>query len=335
MSVIALDAAARTVLDRFPATSRDGTLTPLGNRGGFSGARLWRWEHPAGPLCLRAWPPDGPDRDRLRWVHLLMAVARDAGLTFVPAVVTAADGATWVEHTGRLWDLTAWMPGRADFHARPTPERLEAACVALARLHGVWAPLQPAAGPCPAVQRRLTAVRAWSELAACHWYPALDSDENLIRPWAFRAWRLVRDWLPRVGAPLEGWAARPLRLQPCLCDLWHDHVLYEGDTVTALLDYGSAKVDHVAADLARLLGSLAGDDSRLRARGLDAYRRCRTLSAEEEALVHVLDRTGTVLGMANWLKWLYLEGRVYEDRAGVARRLAALVERVEQWAGSV
>jgi hypothetical protein len=45
----------------------------------------------------------------------------------------------------------------------------------------------------------------------------------------------------------------------------------------------------------------------------------------------MLDRTGTILGTANWLLWLYRDKRVYEEGSGVARRLAALVERMERW----
>jgi hypothetical protein len=55
------------------------------------------------------------------------------------------------------------------------------------------------------------------------------------------------------------------------------------------------------------------------------------LTSTEEELILVLDETGTLLGMANWLKWLYRDGRSFEDRAAVARRLATLVERVERW----
>ena len=97
-------------------------------------------------------------------------------------------------------------------------------------------------------------------------------------------------------------AWRSAVLQPCLCDVWHDHVLFEGDAVTGLVDYGGVKVDNVATDLARLLGSLAGDDPVLRDAGLRAYSRLRPLSLAEEALVPVLDRTGTLLGIANWLR---------------------------------
>jgi Ser/Thr protein kinase RdoA (MazF antagonist) len=97
------------------------------------------------------------------------------------------------------------------------------------------------------------------------------------------------------------------------------------------LDYGSVKMDHVAVDLARLLGSLVGDDLEMQAVGIEAYRSVRPLSAEDADLVRVLDETGTVLGAANWLRWLYHEGRRYEDLGAVARRLAALVKRMERW----
>jgi homoserine kinase type II len=122
-----------------------------------------------------------------------------------------------------------------------------------------------------------------------------------------------------------------LPLQPCLCDVWHDHVLFEGERVTGLVDYGSVKTDHVAVDLARLLGSLVGDDRQQQAAGLEAYARLRPLSPEECRLVAALDETGTVLGAANWLRWLYHDVRRFEDREAVARRLAALVQRIERW----
>jgi Ser/Thr protein kinase RdoA (MazF antagonist) len=130
---------------------------------------------------------------------------------------------------------------------------------------------------------------------------------------------------------LGPWTDRPVPLQPCLCDIRHDHVLFEGHHLTGFVDFGGVKIDHVAVDLARLLGSLVADDEEQRSAGLRAYARLRPLSGEEQARVAVLDETGTRLGAANWLKWLYREGRHFEDQAAVARRLAALVERIERW----
>jgi len=122
-----------------------------------------------------------------------------------------------------------------------------------------------------------------------------------------------------------------MSLQSCLCDIWHDHVLFEGTTVTGFVDYGGVKIDHVAVDLARLLGSMVEDRADLRTAGLEAYQRIRPLSLQEEELVSVLDETGTLVGLITWLKWLYVDSKQFDVRAAAARRLQMLVKRVESW----
>src|SRR6478609_757012 len=113
--------AALDVLARYALPS--ASLHPLGNHGGFSGARLWRVEAGGAAFCLRAWPPGDPTPERLSWLHEPMATARTAGLAFVPAVLRAGAD-SFVAHAGRLWELTDWRPGRADFHQHPRPARL-------------------------------------------------------------------------------------------------------------------------------------------------------------------------------------------------------------------
>src|SRR5262249_54544824 len=135
--------------------------------------------------------------------------------------------------------------------------------------------------------------------------------------------------LERTRSLLAPWLNRPITLQPCLCDIWHDHVLFVGDEVAGIIDYGSCGADHVAADLARLLGSLAGDEASLRAAGLSAYRKVRPFSDEEQGLMEVLDRTGLTLGIANWLNWLCREHRRFEHLDLVIQRLRTLVDRAE------
>jgi Ser/Thr protein kinase RdoA (MazF antagonist) len=120
-------------------------------------------------------------------------------------------------------------------------------------------------------------------------------------------------------------------LQPCLCDVWHDHVLFDGDRLTGLIDYGAMKIDHPAVDLARLLGSLVEDDPEGWSVGLAAYREVRPLSADEEELAHALDLSGTIAGASVWLRWLYHEGKEFEDRAAAGRRLEGLTLRLERY----
>lgn len=279
-------------------------------------------------MGLRAWPPYETET-RLLFRHRLMILARQSGLRFVPTVFPTFDGASIVEHAGRLWDLTEWLSGRADFHDRPSPARLEAACAALAQLHTVWRNLPNTAMGCPAVQRRMTFLDEWRGLLRSGWHPlAIIAMNDPLRPIVERAWRVLPSAVERVPQRLQRWLRSQPRLQPCVGDPWHDHLLFDGDRLTGLIDYGAVKVDHVAADLSRMLGSLVGNDASGWQVGLQAYRRLAPLSADEEELAHALDETGLVLGVANWLRWLYEEKRPFGDRSAVARRLTELVERL-------
>lgn len=333
MSNALLDQAVPHVLAYYDVFTLRPPCHALGNHGGFSGARLWRMEGVAGNWCIRAWPSADPSPERLDWIHRLQGLARAAGLSFIPTVCPTRSGATWVQVAGRLWEITTWMPGQADFSQRPSAKRLEAAFSGLAQLHNAWARMSsPEHGPCPAVRRRWERADQWLTLVRSGWRPAMSSDRGAPAvPWVERAWRALQGKIEEVPRRLAPWLTRPLPFQPCLCDIWHDHVLFEAGRLSGLVDFGGVKVDHVAADLARLLGSMVGDQADLRDLGLRAYRRWRPLSLEEEYLVPILDQTGTILAVANWLQWLYREGRTFEDRQAVAQRLGSLVERIERW----
>lgn len=318
------------LLRHFPCVPVQTRLIALGNHGGFSGARLWRVETSTEHFCLRAWPTAYPTPADLRCIHHLMQRASAAGLEFVPTIYPTDSHSTWLQTEDRLWELTRWLPGKADFHERPTPERLQAAATALARLHGVWAREKAGVGSCPAIERRLQTLQEWDALMRSGWRPNFASTAELIQPWAERAWQLLPPRLERLPELLAPWREHRAPLQPCLCDIWHDHVLFEDDTVTGIIDYGSVKLDHVAVDLARFLGSFVGDAPELRETALQAYKRVRPLAPDDRLLINVLDETGTLLGAANWLRWLYRDGKKYENELAVAGRLAALVQRIAE-----
>jgi Ser/Thr protein kinase RdoA (MazF antagonist) len=314
------DVAAH-VLAAFPAPL-GGRLEFLGNRGGFSGARLWRLHSPAGLLCLRAGAP-GESRDNLVSRHRMMRMAAEAGLDFVPLVMSTSGGETVIEAVGRCWELMQWLPGRADYRGCPSPTRLRAAAGALARLHRAWEPLGGAiARPCPAVVRRLEAVAAWPG------HPHLSSIRTI--PLLHRLEQTVARWLPHVPVLLDE-VQQACRMQPCLRDVWHDHLLFEGERLTGLVDYASVAEDSVTTDLARMLGSLVEDEETGWQVGLEAYREVRGLSANEERLARVLDRTGVIVGLSNWLRWLTDARRTFDDRHGVEQRTETLLTRVERW----
>jgi Ser/Thr protein kinase RdoA (MazF antagonist) len=266
--------------------------------------------------------------------HALMGRARSAGLAFVPAVYPCAEGTTWVNHEGRLWQIEVWMPGIADFVTNPSGDRLRAACVVLAQLHGCWKSWSTLSGPCPAVQRRLARAREWLGLIVGGWIPSANVGE-LLQALIQRANQLLADLVPQVAQLLAAWTEEPVLLQPCLCDVWHDHILFTEEKLTGIVDYGGVKIDHVSVDIARMLGSMVGDDRDQWEIGLSAYRSVRSLSADEEALAVALDKTGVIIGVVNWLLWICRDGRRFDDWNGVVQRLRTLVRRLEYNAKSV
>src|SRR5438445_12891208 len=100
---------ARSVLSEYGLPNL--SIAPLGNRGGFSGAALWRVKQPKVDLCLRAWPIGGVSKERLTDIHRLMRLAGDNGLTFVPEVLETSIGSRLAVQACRCCVLATRMPG--------------------------------------------------------------------------------------------------------------------------------------------------------------------------------------------------------------------------------
>src|SRR5262249_54862628 len=137
--------------------------------------------------------------------------------------------------------------------------RLRSACEALARLHLAWQPERPELGVFPAVRRRIGAAQNWCALLDSGWRPDFRGQPDDLLHWSQRAWRAIEGRIAPIPKQID-FLAHTVETQPCLCDIWHDHVLFSDETVTGVIDFGGVKLDHVTVDLARLLGSLIGDD---------------------------------------------------------------------------
>jgi homoserine kinase type II len=255
----------------------------------------------------------------------------------LPVPIATTAGVTFVRYDGHLWELTPWLPGTADDEKSPRIERLRAAMRALAEFHLAVAdfpacpPLASSRGPAPAVTHRLARLRELQNSGI----------ESLTRAITASTWPdlapFAREFaaeLPRVVplalARLAPLADVPLPLQPCIRDIWHDHVLFDGDTVTGLVDFGAMQFDTPATDVARLLGSLVGDDVNGWREGLAAYNEARPLSDQESLAVQALDVAGTILAGCNWIRWIYIDCRQFPDRAQVFGRLQRIAARIEQ-----
>lgn len=287
--------------------------------GGFSGAAVWIGEGDRPPVALKRWPPH-TSAERLRQVHAWMAAAR-RHLRFVPEVHGL------FEHDGLVWDCSACMAGAP--RTAPTAEEARRACVAVARLHEVWADSEPRRGPSPGVRNRLRVLRENEPLlrAGPNSLPAVSP---LLDPLLRRATSVVAEAAPLAVAALRPWEGREFLLHPCVRDLRGDHVLFLAGSVSGIIDYGAAAVDHAAGDLARLLGDYAGAGEAVFDTGLGAYRATRPAFDAPDDFVRLLARSGDVCSVLGWLVRLAVRRDPVADGAAVFARLSQLVSRTER-----
>jgi homoserine kinase type II len=160
--------------------------------------------------------------------------------------------------------------------------------------------------------------------------------ENLRQPLnqrlddrASRLLQLIPDRATSLMSQVQSAAATSLPLQPAIRDIWHDHVLFTGEEVTGLVDFGALNIDTPLTDIARLVGSLVGDNLPDREQALDAYAQLRPLSADNRRLIDLLDRSGVIVAAINWLTWLYVERRDMGPPEPIARRLDEILSRLQ------
>lgn len=325
--------AVLQVVAEYAADCQPESIEELGNFGGFSGASFWRVITPRGRLCLRRWPQGHPDVSRLQFIHRVIRHVHDSGFQRLPRPIETRRGDTFVCRDGQLWELAPWLPGEADYSVAPDRGKLSAAVRALAEFHtaaGTLPEFTPYVDRSPGILRRRKILDRWQAkdlqklakaVPTVDWPDLQPSADRIIAGFRRHADSLARD--------LDIAADVRVSLQPCIRDVWDRHVLYEGERVTGIIDFGAMSVDCTATDIARLLGSLAEDRRGDWEAGLAAYQEQRPLAEGEKRLIAAFDRSMVLLSGMNWLRWICLERRTFSDKNDVNQRLKTILKRLE------
>jgi Ser/Thr protein kinase RdoA (MazF antagonist) len=85
-----------------------------------------------------------------------------------------------------------------------------------------------------------------------------------------------------------------------------DHILFEQEMVTGLLDFGGAGIDSAAVDLARLLPEWTTNHPSARSEALAAYETIRPLQPSEQRVLEALELSGPIMLGGRWLSWWFL-----------------------------
>jgi homoserine kinase type II len=290
---------------------------------GFSGAEVWKGSDGGEPIvAFKQWPA-GFSARRLADIHRWMSQAKQ--LSFVPAVLNAMNGETIVVEDDRLWDLTRWMTGTP--LERPSVREIETACAAVAKLHVMWRTDRPPEA-CRGIRNRLRLLREWISSPSPVDPSLLPELKSLVR----RAIGIIGQTAPLTIEELSSWEDFPLAVQPCVRDLRGEHVLFAGNRVTGIVDYGAMAEDNPAVDLARLLGDYCLGDPQLFAAGLASYRAAGAELDTPDCLVGQLARSGALGSAIIWLRRLCSPDSTYPVTDAATTRFAHLVRQIEQFA---
>jgi homoserine kinase type II len=236
------------------------------------------------------------------------------------------------------------MPGTADYWSNPRPEKLGAAMEELARFHlaastfsGLVrfdAPAEGiirATGQSPGIADRLTLVGRLLGGGLEELRTAVVRNRLAMPALASLAEELcvlIAPRLPSLERRLVEASRLKTSLQLCLRDIWHDHVLFQGDRVSGIIDVGSMKTESVAADVARLLESFCGNDEAAWARGESAYETVRPLTSDEQTLVGAFRQSQRLLAGVKWVQWVFVERRRFGDPSTVVKRMEHILLRL-------
>jgi homoserine kinase type II len=326
---------AYAVLGQFLPGPLPERIESLGGLGGLSGARFWRFEQDGDRRLMRRWPVGGMRPKRLSEIHNALRHAARQGIDYLPVPLPSVAGPTQVEQAGVLWELTPWLPGKATTERPLTDDQLRSGVTAMARFHQAMADFSPSpatVGHPASIANRLA---KWRQAKRSEWLASscsLNRPEIVTTENAARMRQLVRKLLPAIGESLASVEQVRCPLQIIIGDLRQDHLLFSGDELTGLVDFGALAFDSPVVDLARLLGDSAGEDPGRWRTGIKAYRAIGPSSPEELRLIQVLDASGLVLASYNWLAWLYAERREFPDPQGVGLRINKLLGRLESLA---
>jgi Ser/Thr protein kinase RdoA (MazF antagonist) len=325
-----------TILAFYPVSPKPGAAAVHPNEGGFSGSLVWRLPTEQGVFCLRRWPTEYTDAGHLRWIHRVLAGVFEAGFRRVPVPLAASGGESFVRHGGHLWQLEPWLPGEAaavgQFGAASVSQ-LEAAMTALGEFHGAVAETgnrQPDS-PAPGIVKRSAKISELMNGGLERLKQGVAANRNLWPELADRAPTVLQMFAvlaQEVAARLTTASKQIVPIRPAIRDIHREHILFQGDQVSGIVDFGAMQFDHVAADIARLLGSLSSDDQQLWQRGFQAYEKAHPLTDDERQLVPTYNESERLLAGMNWLWWVFVDERQFANRAAVLARFDGIVARL-------
>jgi len=327
------------ILQQFDLTCSDEQLNSMQQYQGFSGALVYRIDSDQGVFALRRWPENSLPRARLQGLHRLLEHLHSSGLTQVAVPRKVSQSSALLKHQGALWQCEPWLPGKADLLENQSDTRLRSTMHVLAEWHQIAKEFKPRhperqwffqqiSGSVPAIKERDILLESWNRRRVNDVRAKLNRSTEPWAKWSRNYLEIFSQIADKLSAQLKIAQTFQVPLQPCLRDLWHEHVLLEGNEVTGLIDLSACRSENVTVDLTRLLGSLFGDDKLSWDKALEFYQQKRALSQEEILLLEILDQSSVLLSGFFWIDRFLAVSSDWQEEPRIPDRLEKMIQRL-------
>ena len=294
---------------------------------GLSSSRIFKCFGPDGSaFCLKYWPDEG-QAQRLEAIHLGMKQLTVGGVGFTPVVMSTESHSSVVRYQG-CWELISWLPGEANYLRSPNRKKLLSAVLAVAKMHDVWSE-QQAVALSPTIAQRLQRLEQAEAICNRNHSRTAQATDHLAKR--------TEHHIKQISGVLRPKLMQLVRAETvvhfCIRDLRAEHLLFTGEDVTGVVDFGAAKVDDPMTDLVRLLSTLEPDDESARLHALADYADARGIAPLDYDKFRVMDLAATLLSAFQWYEWLHLEQRNFSmAREELVQRWREFLDRLDAMA---
>ena len=311
------------VLQHYDIHQPDSIVSLDAGRG-FSGSTLWKVSHQGQEFCLKRWPAGKPKQRARQLISQVLPELVGHGIPLACPLVSGKSQRFVVE-ANSYWDLSGWVPGNPVVEHAVNATQLKNAMRWLASYHQFVKAMHQEKGLSTSLSYRAEFAAQLQQglLQQLRAYDYVDLQPQLVSQILDNA----QDALPALTGALQRASRQQYLLTPVISDIWSDHVFFEQDEVSGVIDFGAMKIDLPHLDIARLLGCYQTHNESALETGLACYREFQQFSDQARRLVDLYDQAYVVLAGVQWLVWLGPERRVFPDMNQVNRRLKRIVQR--------
>lgn len=328
----------QSVLQRFQIESATA-MAP-----GMSGAMVFRCRSRSGESYALKKLPIGTKRSRVTEVHRILQIVRSNGCSLVPRIQQCDDQTCWESHD-LLWELHEWLPGTAITSPpfdQPVLDQIQSGAAAIRSFHSAAAGLGVQQGIPPAIINRLTRTEQLQRELPEAFSRAGEISGQMGELVKAAASKLQLNWNavgPEIVRSLSPYADQKMEVQFVLRDVHREHILFDGDQASGLVDFDAVRIDTPLTDLARWAGSFTSHHNTSRNEnqlvwnaamaGFFDHSPFKTgLEREQQVqLAKHLSWSGSWISLANWLIWVAVERRRFPaGETAVSRRIQELLQ---------